>query len=51
MTINWTSAAHGALVRLYEFLRPVNLQAAVRAVQRLTEGPICCCSNQELERG
>ena len=39
MTINWTSAAHGDLVRLYEFLRPVNLQAAVRAVQRLTEGP------------
>ena len=39
MTINWTSAAHGDLVRLYEFLRPVNLQAAVRAVQQLTEGP------------
>lgn len=39
MTITWTSAAHGDLVRLYEFLRPVNPQAAARVVQSLTEGP------------
>lgn len=31
MTINWTSAAHGDLVRLYEFLRPVNLYWSSRA--------------------
>lgn len=48
MTINWTSAAHGDLVRLYEFLRPVNLQAAVRAVQRLTEGPDRFCRSKGL---
>jgi plasmid stabilization system protein ParE len=39
MTINWTSAAHGDLVRLYEFLSPVNPHAAARVVQRLTDGP------------
>jgi plasmid stabilization system protein ParE len=39
MTINWTSAAHGALVRFYEFLSQVNQQAAARVVQRLTDGP------------
>lgn len=39
MTINWTSAAHGDLVRLYEFLCPVNQQVAARLVQRLTQGP------------
>ncbi|TXH92663.1 MAG: type II toxin-antitoxin system RelE/ParE family toxin [Pseudomonas sp.] len=39
MTIHWTRAATGDLVRVYEFLRPVNLQAAARVVQRLTDGP------------
>lgn len=39
MTIHWTRAAHGDLVRLYEFLRPVNQQAAARVVQRLADGP------------
>lgn len=39
MTITWTSAAHGDLVRLYEFLRPVNQRAAARVVQSLTDGP------------
>jgi plasmid stabilization system protein ParE len=39
MTIHWTHAALGDLGRLYEFLRPVNRQAAARVVQRLTEGP------------
>lgn len=39
MTITWTSAAHGDLVRLYEFLRPVNPQAAARVVQSLSDGP------------
>ncbi len=39
MTINWTRAALGDLGRLYEFLRPLNLHAAARVVQRLTDGP------------
>lgn len=39
MTITWTRAAHGDLVRLYEFLLAVNQQAAITVVQRLTEGP------------
>lgn len=39
MTINWTRAALGDVGRLYEFLRPLNQQAAARVVQRLTDGP------------
>ncbi|HEY9566854.1 MAG TPA: type II toxin-antitoxin system RelE/ParE family toxin [Thalassobaculum sp.] len=36
MQVRWTSRAYDALTRLYEFLRPVNRQAAARAVRSLT---------------
>lgn len=39
MKITWTRAAMGDLVRLYEFLRPVNHPAAARVVQCLTDAP------------
>lgn len=39
MTIKRASAAHEDLLRLHEFLRPVNQQAAAREVRKLTEGP------------
>lgn len=38
MTITWTSAPHGDLVRLYEFLRPVNQRAAAREVRYILVG-------------
>ena len=46
MIVKWTSKAHSDLVRLHEFLVPVNPQAAARVVRalvgaagRLTEHP------------
>lgn len=36
MELKWTSKALSGLVRLYEFLDPVNWQAAARLVQSLT---------------
>ncbi len=39
MELKWTSKAHSDLVRLHEFLAPVNEQAAVRAVQSLVAVP------------
>jgi len=38
VALRWTSKAHSDLVRLYEFLRPVNSQAAGRAVRQLVAG-------------
>lgn len=38
MALRWTSKAHSDLVRLYEFLLPVNPQAAGRAVRQLVAG-------------
>lgn len=38
MALRWTSKAHSDLVRLYEFLRPVNPRAAARAVRQLVAG-------------
>ncbi|RPI75185.1 MAG: type II toxin-antitoxin system RelE/ParE family toxin [Desulfobacteraceae bacterium] len=40
MELKWTSRALSDLARLYEFLAPVNQQAAARVVQSLTAAPI-----------
>jgi len=39
MELKWTSKALSDLVRLYEFLLPVNRQAAAATVQALTAAP------------
>ena len=38
MTLRWTSKAHSDLVRLHEFLDPVNAIAASRVVRQLVAG-------------
>ena len=38
VALKWTSKAHSDLVRLYEFLDPVNRAAAVRIVRHLVAG-------------
>ncbi|HME23852.1 MAG TPA: type II toxin-antitoxin system RelE/ParE family toxin [Acetobacteraceae bacterium] len=39
MRIHWTAEARSDLVRLFEFLAPVNRQAAAQAVQSLRAAP------------
>ena len=39
MELQWTSKALADLARLYDFLAPVNKQAAARIVQSLTAAP------------
>ena len=39
MQLKWTSKALSDLIRLYDFLAPVNKQAAARIVQSLTAAP------------
>jgi len=39
MVVKWTSKALSDVVRLYEFLAPVNKVAAARTVQSLTAAP------------
>ena len=39
MELKWTSRALSDLVRLYEFLSPLNKQAAASTVQSLTAAP------------
>lgn len=39
MELKWTGKALSDLARLYEFLAPVNRQAAARTVQSLTAAP------------
>lgn len=39
MELKWTSKALSDLVRLYEFLSPLNKQAAATTVQSLTAAP------------
>jgi plasmid stabilization system protein ParE len=39
MELKWTSKALSDVARLYEFLAPVNRQAAARTVQSLTAAP------------
>ena len=38
MALHWTGKAHSDLVRLYEFLRPVNPIAAAKVVRQLVAG-------------
>lgn len=38
MALRWTSRGHSDLLRLYEFLRPVNPTVAVRVVRQLVAG-------------
>lgn len=40
MNVQWTSKALSDLVRLYDFLAPVNKRAAARAIQSLVAAPI-----------
>ena len=40
MELKWTSKALSDLVRLYDFLAPVNKRAAIRTVQSLTTAPV-----------
>ena len=37
MEVKWTTSAHRDLVRLYEFLAPVNKSAAKKAVKQLVD--------------
>ena len=39
MQLHWTAQALSDLARLYDFLAPVNRQAAARTVQSLTRAP------------
>jgi plasmid stabilization system protein ParE len=48
MELKWTSKAHSDLVRLYEFLAPVNKSAAARAVQALTKAPTTLLTNPRI---
>jgi len=38
LALRWASKAHADLVRLYEFLQPVNPDAAARVVRQLVAG-------------
>lgn len=40
MKVQWTSKALSDLARLYDFLAPVNRNAAARTVQALTAAPM-----------
>ncbi len=48
MELKWTSKAHSDLVRLYEFLAPVNKPAAARAVQALTKAQTTLLTNPRI---
>ena len=48
MELQWTSKALGDLARLYEFLAPVNQQAAARVVQSLTAAPTTLIQNPRI---
>jgi plasmid stabilization system protein ParE len=45
MELKWTSKALADLVRLYEFLAPVNKHAAALAVQALSKAPTSLLTN------
>jgi plasmid stabilization system protein ParE len=38
VALRWTGSARADLVRLYEFLHPVNVAAAVRVVRQIVSG-------------
>ncbi len=48
MELKWTSKALSDLARLYEFLAPVNRQAAARTVQSLTTAPVSLRANPRI---
>ena len=48
MELKWTSEALSDLARLYEFLAPINQQAAARAVQALTAAPTTLLQNPRI---
>lgn len=48
MELKWTSKALSDLVRLYEFLAPVNRDAAARTVQSLTAAPASLLVNPRI---
>lgn len=48
MELKWSSKALSDLVRLYEFLSPVNQLAAAQVVQSLTKAPTTLLTNPGL---
>jgi len=48
MVVQWTSKALSDVVRLYEFLAPVNKAAAVRTIQPLTAAPNSSLENPRM---
>ena len=48
MELKWTSKALSDLARLYEFLAPVNQQAAANTVQALTGAPTSLLANPRI---
>ncbi len=48
MELRWTSKALSDLTRLYDFLAPINKQAAARTVQSLTSAPTSLLLNPRI---
>lgn len=48
MELKWTGKALSDLARLYEFLAPVNRDAAARTVQSLTAAPASLIANPRI---
>lgn len=48
MHLKWTSKAQSDLVRLYEFLAPVNKPAAARTVRSLIAAPASLLANPRI---
>lgn len=48
MVLKWTNKAVSDLARLYEFLAPVNREAAARTVQALTGAPTSLLANPRI---
>lgn len=48
MELKWTSKALSDLVRLYDFLAPVNKPAAASAVQALSKAPTVLLANPRI---
>lgn len=48
MELKWTDKGLSDLVRLYDFLAPINQPAAARAVQALTAAPVRLLANPRI---
>lgn len=48
MKLEWTNKAQSDLVRLYEFLEPINSKAAASVVQSLTAAPLALLENPRI---